>query len=83
MTFDAHRLQQLDAERKRWEYETLYPTLNRLPERQDTFTTQSSVPVERIYTPLDVRELDHIRDLGMPGEYPFTRSIHEIGRAHV
>lgn len=79
MTFDAHRLQQLDAERKRWEYETLYPTLNRLPERQDTFTTQSSVPIERIYTPLDVRELDHIRDLGMPGEYPFTRSIHASG----
>ncbi len=38
--------------------------------------TTSSAPVERLYTPLDVAGLDYERDLGFPGEYPFTRGVH-------
>jgi len=32
--------------------------------------------VQRLYTPLDVTSLDYERDLGFPGEYPFTRGVH-------
>jgi len=35
--------------------------------------------VNRLYTPLDVAEMDYARDLGFPGEYPFTRGIHASG----
>jgi methylmalonyl-CoA mutase N-terminal domain/subunit len=48
-------------------------------ERQDSFITTSSVPVERLYTPLDIAGLDYIRDLGFPGEYPYTRGVHITG----
>jgi methylmalonyl-CoA mutase N-terminal domain/subunit len=50
--------------------------LDRRPERLDTFTTISGEPVARAYTPLDVADLDYADDLGLPGEYPFTRGVH-------
>ena len=49
-----------------------------LEERESSFITTSGVPVERLYTPLDV-DLDYLRDLGFPGEYPFTRGVHHTG----
>jgi methylmalonyl-CoA mutase N-terminal domain/subunit len=44
--------------------------------RDIDFVTQSSAEVEPLYTPADVGELDHDRDLGYPGDYPYTRGIH-------
>jgi methylmalonyl-CoA mutase N-terminal domain/subunit len=60
----------------RWEEKTLKPALERSPERKELFTTLSGVPVERLYTPSDLADFDYARDLGDPGEYPFTRGIH-------
>ncbi len=57
-----------------WERETLQPALERSPEREAAFET-SVGPVERLYTPLDVAETDYQRDIGYPGEYPFTRGV--------
>lgn len=48
-----------------------------LQERKDNFLTVSGRPVKRLYGPEDVRDLDYRRDLGDPGEYPFTRGIHK------
>jgi methylmalonyl-CoA mutase N-terminal domain/subunit len=60
----------------RWERETLAPALEKSPERKEKFTTLSGVPVERLYTPAHLADFDYARDLGDPGEYPFTRGIH-------
>jgi methylmalonyl-CoA mutase N-terminal domain/subunit len=49
-------------------------TSTQKPERR--FTTLSDVPVERVYTPADLPGFDYDRDLGDPGQYPFTRGIH-------
>jgi len=44
------------------------------PQRGDTdFTTVSGQPVQALYTPLDTRDDDYLGDVGLPGEYPFTR----------
>jgi methylmalonyl-CoA mutase N-terminal domain/subunit len=40
------------------------------------FTTLSGVPVRQLYTPANLATFDYTRDLGDPGEYPFTRGIH-------
>ncbi len=77
--FDKHGLDELTRAVEQWENGTLKKTLDRMPERRETFVTQSSVPVERLYTPLDVAGLDYLRDLGLPGEYPFTRGVHASG----
>jgi methylmalonyl-CoA mutase N-terminal domain/subunit len=59
-----------------WEENTLRPTLEKNPERQDEFTTISGYPIRRLYTPADLRDWDADRDLGLPGEPPYTRGIH-------
>jgi hypothetical protein len=43
------------------------------PARDADFTTISGAPVDAIYTPADVEDVDYDRDLGVPGEFPFTR----------
>jgi methylmalonyl-CoA mutase, N-terminal domain len=40
------------------------------------FTTISGVRVQPVYGPEDLREFDPARDLGAPGEFPYTRGIH-------
>jgi methylmalonyl-CoA mutase N-terminal domain/subunit len=68
--------QRIEALKIRWEQDVLEPTLARFPERRDTFETTSGIPVERVYTPLDVADVDYVEDVGMPGQYPFTRGIY-------
>ena len=62
--------------KKRWEEETLLPALAKSPERSERFTTVSDHPIERLVTPEDLEGLDPERDIGMPGEFPFTRGVH-------
>ena len=57
-----------------WEEGPLAKALQRSPERSDGFAT-SSLDVHRLYTPLDIADFDYERDLGFPGEYPFTRGV--------
>jgi methylmalonyl-CoA mutase N-terminal domain/subunit len=66
----------LSEQRDLWEETTLKGTLDRHPERMEKFMTTSGAPVERLYTPLDTADLDYARDLGFPGEYPYTRGVH-------
>ncbi|MFQ5825779.1 MAG: methylmalonyl-CoA mutase [Dehalococcoidia bacterium] len=48
-------------------------------EPDHTFMSPSGICIRRAYTPKDVAELDYLRDLGFPGEYPFTRGVHGTG----
>jgi methylmalonyl-CoA mutase N-terminal domain/subunit len=73
-TFDAEGMARLRDAQQAWEEGTLNKTLRRGPEREQAFTT-SSGPVQRLYSPLDVAELDYERDLGFPGAFPYTRGI--------
>ncbi len=64
------------AERERtWEATAVANSLKRMPERFPDATTQSGMPVKRLYTPADVAGMDYERDLGWPGEYPYTRGV--------
>jgi len=64
-----------NAERE-WEERTLKPTLAKSPDRPADFTTVSSYPIRRIYTEADLAGEDAARDIGLPGELPYTRGIH-------
>ena len=76
MPYSKKRLRELREAEERWQKETLEPTLSRFPERRDTFITASSEPVERLYTPLDLADADYAKDVGFPGQFPYTRGIH-------
>ena len=66
-----------DAEKafERWQQSTLKKALEKAPERRESFVTTSSKPVERLYGPWDLEGFEHDRDLGYPGEFPFTRGV--------
>ena len=41
------------------------------------FTTISGRPIEPLYRPESIADLDYARDLGDPGQFPYTRGVHE------
>ena len=57
-----------------WEQAALAKVLSRFPERREEFRT-SSAPAGRFYTPNDVAGVDYLKDIGFPGQYPFTRGV--------
>lgn len=59
-----------------WENTTLASSLEKMPRRQERFTTLSGLPIADLYTPEDVKGIDPQKDIGYPGEYPFTRGVH-------
>ncbi|MEM2336449.1 MAG: methylmalonyl-CoA mutase family protein [Candidatus Bathyarchaeia archaeon] len=75
MLFDQETLTKISIEKERWEKETVAKSLERLPERGEFFTS-SDIPVKRLYTPADIANINYFRDLGFPGEYPFTRGVY-------
>ncbi|KJS15739.1 MAG: methylmalonyl-CoA mutase, partial [Peptococcaceae bacterium BRH_c4b] len=48
---------------------------SKMKDRVFKFETVSSLPVNDLYTPLDINGMDYERDLGMPGSYPYTRGV--------
>jgi methylmalonyl-CoA mutase N-terminal domain/subunit len=44
--------------------------------RDPEFTTISGRPIEPLYGPADLAGLDYQRDLGDPGQFPYTRGVH-------
>ena len=66
-------LEQIASEQQRWEETTVAQSARRIPEQREQFSTQSDMPIRRLYTPVDTAGLDYERDLGFPGEFPYTR----------
>jgi methylmalonyl-CoA mutase N-terminal domain/subunit len=65
-----------------WQSQTLDPALEQQGERQPRFETQAlHWPVERLYTPLDLEAIgfDYLRDVGFPGQFPYTRGTEPNG----
>ncbi len=66
--------QQLQAGFDKWQENKVNKSLAKFPERKEKFEFDTGEEVRRLYTPLDV-ETDYQKDLGYPGEYPFTRGV--------
>jgi methylmalonyl-CoA mutase N-terminal domain/subunit len=66
-----------DPERERWRATTRAKALKSAPERRERFATSSDVEIADLYTAgdLDSVDFDPERDLGLPGEFPFTRGV--------
>ena len=57
--YDRKKLAELQDSLKRWEDTNLNKALANLPERRTPFITTSSEPINRLYTPLDVANLEY------------------------
>jgi methylmalonyl-CoA mutase N-terminal domain/subunit len=45
--------------------------------RRSSFTTVSGQEIKHLYTPEDVKNLDFTSEVGYPGDFPYTRGIHD------
>jgi 2-hydroxyisobutanoyl-CoA mutase large subunit len=62
----------LAEELRDWEGREVAAFVAKQKERKEEFRTGGGIPVKRVYTALDVKELP-LEDLGLPGRFPFTR----------
>ena len=59
---------------KSWRSSTVAKSVAKMPERKNRFSTWSDLDVGDVLTPADA-PIDYLKDLGLPGEYPFTRGV--------
>ena len=62
-----------NQDQQRWRKDTLEPVTNRFPERRETFTTDSGISIEPLYSGAD--GLPGEDSVGFPGEFPYTRGV--------
>ncbi len=74
--FDRQMLEDLEVQKDLWE-KNLKKDIDRFGERRREFSSSSGIAAKSLYTPLDLEEekIDYLRDIGFPGQYPFTRGI--------
>nr|MBC8457141.1 methylmalonyl-CoA mutase [Deltaproteobacteria bacterium] len=72
--FDEKDIGEIKEEYKKWS-DKLEPKLAKRPERKADFANTSGIPLKRVCTPLDMADSDYMKELGLPGEYPFTRGV--------
>jgi methylmalonyl-CoA mutase N-terminal domain/subunit len=74
--FDREMLEDLKVQKELWQ-EDLKKDIDRFGERRREFSSSSGIVAKSLYTPLDLEEekIDYLRDIGFPGQYPFTRGI--------
>ena len=75
--WDEKKLKKLEKTIRDWKEKCLLPDLEQEPERRERFQTDIGLDINPVYTPLDLSELDfdYEKDLGLPGQFPFTRGI--------
>ncbi len=73
--YDRKKLEIVKTKKDQWDCGPVEKACAKFPERKTTFSTISGEEVERLYTPVDVADLDYEANLGFPGEYPFTRGV--------
>ena len=73
-TYNRKIMADIRIQREKWE-KTLQELFSLTPERLERFSTVSDQEVQRLYTPEDVKDQDFFRDIGFPGEHPFTRGV--------
>ena len=61
--------------KQRWLDEMYGPAVKKHPERKNRFSTLSDELIEPLYTADDLEGFDTDRDLGFPGEFPYTRGV--------
>ena len=66
------RAKEIEVQKGRWQKK--YHTQKEAG--TEDFHTLSGIPVAPVYTQLDIPEFDYLRDLGFPGDEPYTRGVY-------
>jgi methylmalonyl-CoA mutase N-terminal domain/subunit len=72
--FEKEKLEKIKQGMEKYQ-QNVEKVVQKFPERKEKFTSTSGYEIKRLYTPLDVAELDYEKDLGFPGMFPYTRGV--------
>ena len=72
--FTKESIEKIDVDTKKWK-KIYKESIAKAPERLKRFSTVSDFPVQNLYTPSDIKDLDYSNDIGFPNQYPFTRGV--------
>jgi methylmalonyl-CoA mutase N-terminal domain/subunit len=76
MDIDEESKKRTKDARDKWEKSVLEESLRNLQEGKETYESLSGIPIDRIYTPIDIEKDDNLSDIGFPGEFPYTRGVY-------
>ena len=68
-------IQKTGTKKQRWLDDVYGAATKKHPERKRRFSTLSDEVIEPLYTAEDLVGFDADRDLGFPGEFPYTRGV--------
>jgi len=68
-------IEKIVEQKKEWEEKQVEKTVKKFPERKEEFKGTFDEEIKRLYTPEDTKNMDYSKDLGFPGQYPFTRGV--------
>jgi len=72
--FTKESIEKIDGDTKKWQ-KIYKESVAKAPERLKRFSTVSDRPVQNLYTPSDIKDIDYSSDIGFPNQYPFTRGV--------
>lgn len=72
--FDKQKTTEIKEAAEKWE-KGVKSKLEKQPERKLVFKTSSEMEIKRVYTPVDVENMDYAADLSQPAQYPYTRGV--------
>ncbi|MFA7576549.1 MAG: methylmalonyl-CoA mutase family protein [Candidatus Muiribacteriota bacterium] len=70
--YNEEKLSKINQEKQKWQDTTVNKAVSRFPERKKEFVNNFGMEIDRLYTPDENQDYDN---LGMPGNYPYTRGV--------
>ena len=70
--FKDEAIEKINQKKDLWQ-EKVY---NAGKEQKSVFETLSGLPIEPLYTPAHISDMDYLHDLGFPGDEPYVRGVH-------
>jgi len=69
--FKEDKLKQIEAEYKKYQ-----ANIAKMKQQDEKFETDAGIEVKPLYTPLDIKNKDYLKDIGFPGSPPFARGVY-------
>jgi methylmalonyl-CoA mutase N-terminal domain/subunit len=74
--FEKDKIKQIKERKTDWEKNCYNKAIREKSERKQKFKNLSEIEIKNVYTPEDIADLDYLKDMGFPSEFPFLRGVH-------
>ena len=69
-------MEQISQKHIEWEQQLYKKAIKENPELKTKFKNLSEIDIKHLYTPEDIKDVEYLKEIGFPGEYPFLRGVH-------